>query len=128
MLPGRTVPLSSPHSDLDRSAGAQVQGLEFGPFNGFIKAFDSSNVEIGSFAVAGTNGGNGDGSAVFAGIVSDSLNIWRLEFSGFGDGAGINLLSVGNVLEPGGEVPEPAGLALVLTALVLLATTRKRVV
>ncbi len=113
-------------ADAVRSAGAQVQGLDFGNFNGFIKAFDSSDTEIGSFAIAGINMGTGDGSAVFAGITSDSLNIKRLEFSGFGDGAGINLLSVGDVLDTVSTVPEPAGLALVLTALGLLTVTRRR--
>ena len=109
-----------------RSAGAQVQANFEGLFSGSIEAFDSLNVSLGMFAVNGTNSFSADGSAVFAGIVSDSLNIKRLEFSGFGDGAGINLLSVGDVLDTVSTVPEPAGLALVLAALGLLTVTRRR--
>lgn len=105
------------------SAGAQVQSNLFGVFTGMIRAFDVANVMLGSFNVSGSTGTNGDGSAVFAGITSDALNISRIEFSGFGDGAGINQLSVGNTVT---TVPEPATLLLLMGPLAFLVVARRR--
>ena len=103
------------------SAGAQVQASSFGAFTGTISAFDSSNILLGAFNVAGNNAGNGGGSAVFAGIVSDSVNISRIEFAGFGDGAGINQLSAGTA-----SVPEPGTLLLLMGPLAFLVAARRR--
>ncbi len=107
-----------------RSVGAQVQSLLFGKFNGLITAFDSGSNQIGSFDFSGEVLGNGDNSAVFAGVVSDSLDISRVVFSGFGAGAAINWLSVGNTLDQ--TVPEPESILLALTALMALSMTRRR--
>lgn len=101
-----------------RAAGAQVQALAFGGFTGTISAFDATNGLLGSFNVFGTNGGNGNGSAVFAGIISDSINISRIEFAGFGEGAAINQVSA--------NVPEPPMLLLLLGPLAFLVATRRR--
>lgn len=101
------------------AAGAQVQTNLWGGVSGLIEAFDAANVSLGSFAINGTNAGNGDGSAVFAGIQSDTAEISRLVFSGFGDGAAINQLSYSReslVGGGGGNVPEPGSLALALLA------------
>lgn len=101
-----------------RAAGAQVQALAFGGFLGTISAFDATNGLLGSFNVSGINGGNGNGSAVFAGIISDSINISRIEFAGFGEGAAINQVSA--------NVPEPPMLLLLLGPLAFLVATRRR--
>lgn len=100
------------------SVGAQLQANAYAGFTGMISAFDASNVLLGGFNVSGSNSGAGDGSAVFAGIISDSLNISRIEFSGFGDGAGMNQMSVG--------VPEPSTFLLLVGPLVFLAVARRR--
>ena len=101
------------------SAGARVQANFFGPFSGTISAFDVSNALLAAFSVNGTNGGNGDGSAVFAGIISDSSNISRLEFAGFGDGAAIGELRAGSV-------PEPSTVAMLMGGGALLVAHRRR--
>lgn len=101
-----------------RAAGAQVQALAFGGFTGTISAFDATNGLLGSFNVSGINGGNGNGSAVFAGIISDAINISRIEFAGFGEGAAINQVSA--------NVPEPPMLLLLLGPLAFLVATRRR--
>ena len=103
------------------SAGAQLQALSYGAFTGTISAFDSSNILLGVFNVAGNTGTSGDGSAVFAGIVSDSVNISRIEFAGFGDGAGINHLSASTA-----SVPEPGTLLLLMGPLAFLVAARRR--
>lgn len=107
-----------------RSVGAQVQSLLFGEFTGWITAFDSGSNQIGSFVFSGETLGNGEGKAVFAGVVSDSLDISRVVFSGFGAGAAVNWLSVGNTLNQ--TVPEPESFLLALTALIALSMTRRR--
>jgi len=101
------------------SAGAQVQANLSGAFSGTIRAFGTSNNLLGSFTVNGANNQNGDGSAVFAGIVSDSYDISRLEFAGFGDGAAINQLRVGTI-------PEPSTFAMLIGGGALLIALRSR--
>ena len=103
------------------SVGAQLQASLFAAFTGTISAFDASNGLLGTFNVAGNNGGNGNGSAVFAGIISDSVNITRIEFAGFGEGAGINQLSASTA-----SVPEPGALLLLVGPLAMLVATRRR--
>lgn len=100
-----------------RAAGAQVQAFLVGAFAGTISAYDASNGLLGSFNVAGNNGGNGNGSAVFAGIISDSINITRLDFA-FGSGAAINQVTA--------NVPEPSTFLLMLGPLVFLFAARRR--
>lgn len=107
-----------------RSVGAQVQSSMWGAFEGLITAYDSGSHQIGSYVVSGETLGNGDGTAVFAGVVSDSLDISRVVFSGFGAGAAVNWLSVGNTLDQ--TVPEPESILLALTALIALSMTRRR--
>ena len=105
------------------SVGAQLQASMFGAFTGTISAFDASNGLLGAFTVLGNNNfGSGDGSAVFAGIISDSVNITRIEFAGFGEGAGINQLSASATA----SVPEPGALLLLVGPLALLVATRRR--
>ena len=52
-----------------QGVGAQVQANQFGSFSGFIRAFNAANMLLGSFAINGMNGGSGNGSAVFAGVM-----------------------------------------------------------
>jgi hypothetical protein len=105
------------------AAGAQVQASSFGSFAGTVAAYNTGGTLLGSFAVNGSNGGNGNGTAAFAGIISDALDIKRLEFFGFGAGAGINQLSLRNVAQP---IPEPGAAALMLAGLLGIATLRRR--
>jgi hypothetical protein len=101
-----------------QGVGAQVQANQFGGFSGFIRAFNAANMLLGSFAINGTNGGNGDGSAVFAGVISSAVDITRIEFASFGAGAAINGLSV--------DVPEPSTWLMLFIGLGFLTVMRKR--
>jgi hypothetical protein len=105
------------------AAGAQVQANTAGSFAGTVAAYNTGGVLLGSFTVNGSNGLNGDGSAAFAGIVSDALDIKRIEFFGFGDGAGINGLSVRNIAQP---IPEPSAAAMMLAGLLGVAALSRR--
>ncbi len=102
-----------------QGVGAQVQANQFGGFSGFIRAFNAANVLLGQFAINGTNGGNGNGSAIFAGVISSAVDITRIEFASFGTGAAINGLSV--------DVPEPSTWLMLLIGLGFLTVMRKRV-
>lgn len=62
-------------------AGAQVQSDIFGPFTGTISAFDQSMNLLGIFNFNGTSTTDGDNSAVFAGVLDTSPDIFRLAFS-----------------------------------------------
>jgi PEP-CTERM motif len=101
-----------------QGVGAQVQANQFGGFSGFIRAFNAANMLLGQFAVNGNNGFSGNGSAVFAGVVSSAVDITRIEFASFGPGAAINGLSV--------DVPEPSTWLMLLIGLGFLTVMRKR--
>jgi hypothetical protein len=105
------------------AAGAQVQANNAGAFSGLVSAFNSGGGLLGSFTINGSNGQNGTGSAAFAGIISDALDIKRLEFTGFGAGAAINSLSVRNIAA---VIPEPAAVYLWLMGLAGVAALARR--
>jgi hypothetical protein len=109
-----------------QAAGAQIQANLAGSFAGTIRAFDTTGLLLGSFNVVGANGQNGDGSASFAGIVSDAADIKRIEFVGFGDGAAINQLSVDTVATPVPEASTTLNLLAGLLTLTLGAVARRR--
>jgi hypothetical protein len=109
------------------SVGTQVQALDFGAFTGTISAYSSTNVLLGSFSFNGNSNGNGDNTAIFAGLISDGLGIARLEISGLAAGAGINFLSVGrNRPDPKPAVPEPGTILLFMLGLACLALARQQ--
>lgn len=101
-----------------QGVGAQVQANGFGSFSGVIRAFNAANMLLGSFAINGFNGGSGNGSAVFAGVISSAVDITRIEFASFGSGAAINAVSV--------DVPEPSTWLMLLMGLGFLTVMRKR--
>lgn len=101
-----------------QGVGAQVQANAFGGFSGVIRAFNAANMLLGSFAINGVNGGNGTGSAIFAGVISSAVDITRIEFASFGPGAAINAVSV--------DVPEPSTWLMLLLGLGFLTVMRKR--
>jgi hypothetical protein len=105
------------------AAGAQVQANIAGGFVGSVLAFNAAGSMLGNFTVNGSNGQNGNGSAAFAGIISDALDIKSLHFIGFGVGAGINDLSLRNVAQP---IPEPGAGALMLAGLVAVVALARR--
>ncbi|MGI8956965.1 MAG: hypothetical protein ACR2II_08640 [Chthoniobacterales bacterium] len=62
-------------------AGAQVQSDFFGAFTGTISAFGQTGNLLGSFTFNGNSTSDGDNSAVFAGILDDTADIFSVSFS-----------------------------------------------
>lgn len=62
-------------------AGAQIQRNVFGNFLGTIEAFDSGGISLGGFSLQGLSNDNGDNSAIFIGLLSNTANIDKLVFS-----------------------------------------------
>lgn len=110
-------------------AGAQIQADLFGVFTGTIEAYDSLNNLLGSFNLAGNSTSAGNNSAIFLGVLSDSINIDHILYyigSRTQDFAinQLDLVTSGN----GVPIPEPATLLLLGSGLIGLGYfVRKRI-
>lgn len=105
--------------------GTQVQDFFFGSFNVTVDLYDTSASLLGSFNFAGNSTPAGDGSALFVGFVSDTLNIQRVVISGMGAGSGINQLTLSTRDAPPPPVPAPATLALALLGIAAASAARR---
>jgi hypothetical protein len=105
--------------------GTQIAVADTFEFIARVSAFDSSNSLLGTFSAPGSSSQALDNSALFLGVLSDTANISRLEFSSsVPDRAiGINALS----LQTAAAVPEPSNIAaFILTGLGLCAAKKRR--
>jgi hypothetical protein len=81
-----------------QGVGVQVQVDHYGPFQADVSALDANNnllligpiggVLFGSFTLLGNSTANGDGSALFIGLLSSSANISRISVDFAASGAG----------------------------------------
>jgi hypothetical protein len=110
-------------------AGAQIQADYFGSFTATITAYGAGSTFLESFIESGDSTSNGDGSAIFLGVLDSTADIYSIQYSvvsvtGNNDFA-INTLSL---LDTNGtpSVPEPSTMLLVASGLAGLAAFRKR--
>ncbi|HVR55689.1 MAG TPA: hypothetical protein VMT72_02530 [Pseudolabrys sp.] len=61
--------------------GAQIQSDNYGPFTAQIMAFNAGGTLLGSFTENGLSTRDGDGSAIFIGLLNDSADISKVVFN-----------------------------------------------
>jgi hypothetical protein len=87
-----------------RGAGVQIQPDQFGVFDAGAEAFNASNQGLGpaGFDELGNSTANGDGSAIFIGLLSlaPSADISRIDFHVTGPGVSIGPLAFSPVPGP----------------------------
>jgi hypothetical protein len=102
------------------AVGAQIQPNLFGGFTGVVEAYDAASVSMGLISLAGLNGGNNDGTALFLGVMSSLADIRSIEFRIMGGGDfAVNRLSINPT-----AIPEPGTVALALSGLTAAAILR----
>lgn len=106
-----------------RGAGAQIQTDAAGSFVGTMRAYGTGGTLLGTFSADGLNGQNGDGSALFVGLLSDANDIFAIEFDVLrSTGFAINDVSLAGK----GDVPEPASLMLAVLGAGLAFARRRQ--
>jgi len=111
------------------AVGAQIQNDSFGGFVGMIEVFDSSNLNIGSFSLAGNSTSAGDNSAIFLGVLSTAYDIAAVEFNVIDNSGALSAsFAINQVdLNGGGHiVPLPTGAGLAFMGMGILGFRRNR--
>ncbi len=121
--PGNPGPLPLTFATPVAGAGTQIAVDDTLQFIASVMAFDSSNQLLGSFSVPGTSSLALDNSALFLGVLSDTANISRLQYSTSVPGRAIGINSLSIVTSE--AVPEPTSmLAIALAGMGLFAAKK----
>ena len=107
--------------------GAQIQSDYFGPFTATLTAYQCCSVSpgnlLGTVVMLGNSNGNADGSAIFISFLSNTPNVWFLNFNVV-DQFGGDSLSIGTVTLY--STPEPGSLLLLGSGALGLAGVIRR--
>ena len=109
--------------------GAQIDADDFGAFTAKIEAFDAANALLGVFTENGLATANGDDSAIFLGILSDTANIHsiKLSLTSSGGGAGdVTDFAINGPIVQDIPVPEPTSMVLLGSGIATIMTRRYR--
>lgn len=109
------------------SVGANIQRNTFGSFDAVITAYGQFNNVLGSFTLPGNSSPNGDGSAIFIGLVSDAIDIYSVQFAVFSGEESLADFAINDVQLGGtGQIPEPSTYALIAGGLGLILLRRRK--
>ncbi len=113
-----------------RGGGTFIEGDLIGGFSATITAYNGASL-LETYTVSGTNNAYEDGSAPFAGLLSDSANITKLVFSEASNSGPANEFAIDSLVL-NSSMPEPKTLGLGATAILVMLgavsykRTRKR--
>lgn len=111
--------------------GTQWQANYFGAFGANLKAYDALDNLLGTVTADGFSTTMGDGSAIFLGVLSGSVNISKLVLAlDYATSApqdfAINRLLLTGTSGGGGVVPEPATWAMLIAGFGLVGAALRR--
>ena len=122
-------PISIVFGSVVRGVGFNVQRNDYGAFGYSLAAYGAGNVLFGTVTGTGNSTGANNGTAVFAGLISNLKDILRVDISVNNAVRGSNALDINQIslltTNPSG-VPEPGTIGLVSVALAGLALVRRR--
>jgi hypothetical protein len=114
-------PMTFVFSTAISGVGFQIQQDNFGAFTGSIQLF-AGNTSLGTFTILGNSTGNGDGSAVFLGVLDSLREITRIVVS---DGETNPNFAI-NTMSLVTAAPEPATWGLMTLGLGLAVAISRR--